>query len=525
MEDARMQGHETDLPDPLVSSGIESLESRASGKPLQLLWRILRKIPEVRRTRRAARPLAASLPDYEGDVALPDAETIYGWVEALCAGPHRRPGTAAGNRAETWVAERLREFGLDHVTLDPIAMTVWDAKQWSLTVNGEEIPSFFVLNTDSTCAAGVTAQLAYVGTGHPRDFARTDVAGKIVVADVPFPALPTGVVMKALGLCYALSDPERRLGLGAWQYLNYVRQNFIGGTTEDKAPEDDVYWQARRRGAQGICLILRDQPSNSNSHYGPYDGIMKPLPGLWFGKQDGARLRELARSGATATLVLDADKSAGMMHNVWGVLPGRSKDVILVTSHHDSPFKGAVEDGTGVAQVLAQAWAWSRVPAEARAKTMVFVVDSGHFYGSAGAHFFARQHKDILERTRILITLEHLAAKEVRERAGEYEETGRLAITVMFTTPEPEVVATVLKALERKPAPLTAPIPADLFGPAPTSDANGYVLEAGVPVISWIGCPYYLLDEHDTLDKVEKSALQPICETVTELVKNHMALP
>jgi len=42
--------------------------------------------------------------------------------------------------------------------------------------------------------------------------------------------------------------------------------------------------------------------------------------------------------------------------------------------------------------------------------------------------------------------------------------------------------------------------------------------------ISWIGCPYYLLDDQDTLDKIEISELNPIARTVAELIKTHMAL-
>ncbi len=285
-----------------------------------------------------------------------------------------------------------------------------------------------------------------------------------------------------------------------------------------------MYWQSHRRGAAAICLILRDQPSNSNTHYGPYDGMMKPLPGLWIGKYNGMRLRELAKQGREATFTLDSGTEAGVMHNVWGTLPGMSDEVILVTSHHDSPFEGATEDASGAAQVLAQAWAWSQVPKEQRPKTIVFVVDGGHFYGSLGGHTFAREHKDIMERTRILLTLEHLAAKEVTEWDREYAETGRLAFTVMFTSSQTEVIAGAMKALDRTRPKLTASIPADFFAPAPISDAAGYVLEAGLPVISWIGCPYYLLDAHDTLDKIDRSELKPIAETVTELVKTFMAM-
>jgi len=502
----------------------QSFESQVKTKTSDTLRSVIKRIVSIWRMGREGRRIAATLPDYAGDVPLPDAATIYGWIEALCATPHRRPGTPEGLRAEQWVADRFREFGLEDVAMEPIPITVWTADEWSLTAAGETIPSFYVPNTGFTGPEGVTAPLAYVGTGTAADFAGVEVAGKIAVADVPFPRLPTGVLMKLLRGCYFLSDPDRSITWRTSQYLNFARQNFLGGDTAETAPDHDVYWQAVRRGAKGICLILRDQPSNSNTHYGPYDGIMKPLPGLWIGKQDGHRLRDLSRTGAEATLRLEGTAVPGATHNVWGVLPGGSEDVILVTSHHDSPFEGATEDGSGAAQVLAQAWAWARVPQERRPKTLVFVIDAGHFYGSIGADTFARVHRDILERTRILVTLEHLAAKEVEERDNAYVPTGKLAFTVMFTTPDPTVIAAAVKALEAKPAKRTASIPADLFGPGPTSDAMGYVLEAGVPVISWIGCPYYLLDEHDTLDKIDQAELRPICETVTEIVKTYMAM-
>jgi hypothetical protein len=150
------------------------------------------------------------------------------------------------------------------------------------------------------------------------------------------------------------------------------------------------------------------------------------------------------------------------------------------------------------------------------------VVDGGHFYGSLGAHTFARQHPDIMARTTILLTLEHLGAKEVREQEGEYQPTGKIALTVMFTTPDSRVIAGLMKAVEKHPPKRMAAIPSDFFGQAPTSDASGYVLEARVPVISWIGCPYYLLDSGDTLDKIEVAELKSIAATAAEIIKAFM---
>lgn len=518
-----MQG----APEPTIaeSDSEECFEKQVTTTMAGALFSVLSRLPATWRARRRARSIAANLPDYAHTVSLPDSDTMYAWLEELCETPHRRPGTPEGHRAEQWVAEKLRAFGVEDVRQDPIPMTVWTSQRWSLEVEGRVVPSFYVVNTSFTAPKGVTAPMVYVGTGAPDDFERVDVSGKIVVADVPFPVLPTGFIMRLLRACYILSDPDHTLSLGSRQRLNFVRQNFLGGVTADNAPDSDVYWQAVRRGAKGICLILRDQPSNSNTHYGPYDGIMKPLPGLWIGKHDGNRLRQQAQASATATLTLEGQMEPGTTHNVWGVLPGQSEEVILVTSHHDSPFQGATEDGAGAVQVLAQAQAWARVPQEHRPKTLVFVIDAGHFYGSIGAHNFAEIHKDILEKTRILLTLEHLAAKDVKAEGEGYADTGKLALTVMFTTPDPTVIATVIKALECKPAKVTASIPSNFFGPVPTSDAMGYVMATSVPVISWVGCPYYLLDAHDTLDKVAKDELGPICETVAELVKIHMVLP
>jgi hypothetical protein len=491
-----------------------------------IMLKAMKRLPGIWAQGRRARRIAETIPDLEVGMELPSNDGIYAWIEGICSTSHRRPGTPEGRRAETWVAEELKKMGIENVTMDPVPITLWSAIRWSLTAGGEEIPSFFIPNTGFTPPDGLTTGLVYVGKGGPAEMERAGVAGKIVVAEVTFPRLPTGLALKTLRSSYFLCDPEHSISLRTSQYLNFVRENFIGGAQDaESAPENDVYWQAQKHGAKGICLILRDQPSGSNSHYGPYDGMMKPMPGLWIGKYEGDRLRGLAKNSAEARLVLVGNSEPGVMHNVWGVLPGASDEVIMITSHHDSPFVGAIEDGSGVAQVLAQAHAWSRVPREKRPRTLVFVVDAGHFYGSEGALAFAREHPEIMRRTSALITLEHLAAKEVEERDREYADTGKTALTVMFTTPDPRMIAVPIKALRKKPVQSTAVVPSDLFAPVPTSDAAGYVLEAGVPVISWIGCPYYLLDEHDTLDKVARSELRPIAETVAEMVKACMVLP
>jgi len=518
------------LPEKIQNSGEKTaqahLENEFSTRPIDILLRLVKNLFQFWRAKIGVRRIMNNFPTIQEDLPIPEAEQIFSWIKAICRTPHRRPGTPEGLQAEQWVSEQFSDIGLQNITKDPIPIKVWKAQKWSLIVDNQKIPCFFCLNTGFTPPEGITAPLIYLGRGNSKDFRNVDVSGKIVVADVPFPFIPIGLLFRFLKLLrgvYHISDPDGSLTLLKSQYLNFVRKNFIGGTTSENAPRNDVYWNAYKGGAKGVCLILRDQPSNSNSHYGPYDGIMKPIPALWVGKYDGEVLRQKAKKHALAQVVLEGKIQEGVMHNIWGVLPGRTDEIVMVTSHHDSPFKGAIEDGAGIAQVLAQARIWSAIPRNKRKRTMVFVADAGHFYGSEGAHTFARDHADIMKKTRILITLEHLGAKEVKEKDKKYVETHQQAYTVMFTSPEPLVIATVINALRKKPRKTTISMAMNLLGDAPTSDAAGYALESDVPLISWIGCPYYLLDKYDTLDKVDTKELKPICETITEFIKPYMA--
>jgi len=504
---------------------VKRIEGGTSTDPIDLIIGILKKIPKYWISKIGVKKLIRSLPIFKERLDIPDSKEIFSWIQGICQTPHRRPGTPEGHKGEQWVIDEFNKLGLEQIKKEPMPINVWNADKWSLRVDGEEMPCFFVLNTGFTDSKGITAPLIYVRKGRAKDFKRADVSGKIVVADVPFPYIPMGLLFNFLKLfrgVYYISNPDYSLRLLTANYINFVRQNFMGGTTQEDATTNDVYWNAFKGGAKAVCLILRDQPSNSNSHYGPYDGIMKPIPGLWISKYDGIILRKKAKSQTEATLILEGDVKDGVMHNISGILPGKTDEIVMVTSHHDAPFKGAIEDGAGVAQVLAQARIWTRVPKEKRKRTMVFVIDAGHFYGSLGALMFPRDHKEIMEKVKILITLEHLGAKEVAEVNKKYIETNQLAYTCIFTSNNPLTIATVTNALQKKPARTTVSMPLDLLADVPTSDAAGFALESDASIISWIGCPYYLLDEYDSLNKVAVTELKPICETVTEMIKPYM---
>ncbi len=491
---------------------------------------------DVPRIKLSAALMKIFIPRFRETVPTPDNGQIYSWIEGLCQWENRRPGSPGGHAAEQWIADKFTEFGLENVSMQSIDIDAWKPSSWSLTVDGDDIPCFFYLNTGFTDTAGVTAPLAYVGLGLPGDFDRVDVNGKIAVVEVLLPYLPSGALLSIPNSNFFISDPGNTINFFTGQFLTFIYTN-LWAEEPGWAPAGSeipikslwsVYDSAVEHGAKGVVLLLANKPSKYNSQYAGYDDTMKPLPAVWVGKYDAIKMRRLAMQKKTARLVLTGTIDPGYMRNVWGVLPGQSDDTIIICSHQDSAFRGATEDATGITQVFSQAWAWAQVPQYKRPKTLVFVAAAGHLYSGWGGYSFAYDHPEIMKNTWVVMNLEHMAAKEVVEDRGEYKETGLVAPSIIWTEENPRVVAALSKAMDRKPAKRAVSLPAYYW--IPFSDVGGYVAGAEavglprIPVISWISNPYYLLDEQDTLDKVKKDELGPLAQTMTEIVKNFMAM-
>ena len=310
--------------------------------------------------------------------------------------------------------------------------------------------------------------------------------------------------------------------------LTFVLENFPPQALGAGPREDSVYWRAVRKGALGLILILRDYPSNVNTHWGPYDGSMKPVPALYVGKYDGMKVREIAQSNdAQGTIILEGSKKPTIAHNIWGTLSGQSEDSILVSSHHDSAFEGASEDGTGVAQVLAQARAWSKIPKENRPKTLVFLLTAGHLYGGIGAELFARKYKNtLLKKVLVDVNLEHLCAKEVDEdpETKDFKFTGNLALGCVFLSRNDVLIAHTIKAFREHEIEHMLLIPDNFFATPPIGEAGHLAVHGDVKVIHWIRSPYYLLTGEDTMDKIDMDKLNPTAQCVSDLINTLMLL-
>jgi len=442
---------------------------------------------------------------------MSSSEEIFGWVRDLCRHPHRRPGTDFGHEAEQYILDKFASFGLSECRLEPIGLTVWTPDRWELTVSTDvttvRMPCFYIPYTRFTSARGVEADLAYIGDGNATGNAPYDVRGKIVLADLRFGEIPFGPLQGAAHLVY---DPERTIPQTGNKLAPWFRPNW-----------DTTYGLAQAEGAAGFVGVLADMYDNTNAYYAPYDGVMKEVPGLYLGKDDGTRLRNMlqeADSSVRARLTLTGTKKRGTTNNVVGTIPGKTDEVILIGSHHDAPFVGGTEDASGVAVVLALARYFSLFPPKSLEKTLVFVASAGHFFGSIGTDTFIEDHRDdIVKRTVAEVHVEHVA-KEFDVRDEGIVPTDRVEMTVIFVSDHPTLIQYTKDAVVKGELDRVLVLPGKgILGDRPPTDASAYFVE-GVPTVSYISGPIYLLDENDTLDKVAIEKLEPVASALADLI-------
>ena len=200
----------------------------------------------------------------------------------------------------------------------------------------------------------------------------------------------------------------------------------------------------------------------------------------------------------------------------------------MVSTHHDSAFKGASEDGTGVAMVLAQLRAWSKIPKEERPRTLLFCLTAGHLYGGIGAEAFAEKYKDtLLKNVLVDVNLEHLCAKEVEEdpSSHDYRLTNNLSIGALFITRNEHLLAPVMKVCKDHDIERMMLIPDNFFATPPIGEAGHFAMKADINVIHWIRSPYYLLNAEDTLDKIDVGKLHSTAQCVSDLIGRLMYIP
>jgi hypothetical protein len=289
---------------------------------------------------------------------------------------------------------------------------------------------------------------------------------------------------------------------------------------------------AMEGGAVGFVGILSNY-FNSNRFYNEdmsyfvSDDLHLGIPGLWVSHEDGETLKRILQNkpNAAGHLVLEGDIKKVQYRTVVGFLPGKNPETLMVQSHHDSGFLGAVEDASGVSEVLALAQFYGKQPVQSRDRSLMFVVMDSHFTGYEAHEDFAK--KNILGAGLNVVanvTVEHIA-REVVIQDGKPVLTGQVDPRLFITSPS--LIDLTSEKIEQHDYRRSLVLSTNLFHDdegLPT-DVGPIQLRTGIPVISLISAPVYLYDISDTLDKVAVEELQPTAVLVADLLDSLDKVP
>ncbi len=465
---------------------------------------------------------------------IPPKEEIFSWIEYLCSLGHRRSGTENNWKSAQYIAERFREFGLEEIRYDHPDAKLFFPEEWSLKIGEENIPCYFINYTNYSGEIGefdtgdITAELVYVGDGRPEDFEGIDVKGKIVVANNRWLDYDLDYFEKyhASDKCWWY-DPRNTVTSGS----QYIHKN-----TYDPNTFPQNYCDAVNKGAVGFIGVLVDNCDHYEHYNENYSQAYAKFldqeiyhfntmyrPGLWINRTWGAKLKrriEEAGEPLMATMRMKNRVEASHANVVSGILPGVSDEIILVHSHHDSSFQGAIQDASGMSVVLAIAKYFSQIPKEERKKTLMFGAMDSHFSGYAGHEGFIRRMQEEKRNIVMDFVIEHVAMEAVDdiEAAGdEMRFTGEIGMRLIYATENKQILDMLTEAVRDNDLERCFVVPC-IKGKADVCSDGDRFFKAGIPVVSIISPVIYLMDPVDQPDRVAVDELPKITSAWVDMI-------
>lgn len=465
---------------------------------------------------------------------FPDTERIFSRIVEHTKLPHRRTGTPEGLKSAEYIKSEFEKIGLEQVKIEAVEALCFNMDEAKLTVNGKEFSAFLInctfhkeeVGTFETGKEYEDIELIYLGEGSEKDFEGVDVKGKLVLCDCPwFDMDEDGYATEWCSNEAIVYDPDAdsrekvrktdSYSPNAWPY-NYI--------------------MAQKNGALGFVGILNDYFEDGiewNEDYteiGNTNGLDRlEIPGVWVGTTAAAGiLSELKNNKAKASLYAKAYYFNGEARNVSGILPGMSDDIILVHSHHDAVFSGAVQDASGMSEVMALAEYFSKLEKEERLKTLIFAGFDGHYTDYEGHRAFINKLATGNSSVIADCVIEH-----VGKEAGIDEHNNPIIkdypeIRLCYVSNRKELVDVVKNAFVKNEVKRTVMLPVDDYV-APEdgkyefakdeviSDAY-YSHLAGFRIVSLLSPPMYLFHPMDTPDMVPKEELVPIGLAFAEII-------
>jgi Zn-dependent M28 family amino/carboxypeptidase len=394
-----------------------------------------------------------------------DGAGLYQVMADLVGLGHRVSGTATERAAADYIANAFREAGLTDVAYESFNIRRYEISKLSLTLfsggTGYPLPAHpFWYATGGR----VRGEAVSVGLGTPMDFSRIDVRGKIAVVE-------SRILLNYMPTHFLFQTYQQAVANGATGYVVWVNAPF------DLAPRYNH--------------LKEDEPAG-------------PIPAALLTFADGMFLSDALQndSEVEVELELEAEEHLSETGDVVGYLPG-GDDVVIVGSHYDSVYDGAVDNAAANAGLIGLARAVAAWP-EPR-PTFVFAAHPGHEV-NVGAREFVLRHKDLVERAALYLSLDGFASSGFSWTPLGAIATGTDEKRGITVSDNPLLLSTAVKAVRDHDLMPAVFVPASeiVFN----QDLEGRFHALGTPILMIIGKPIWYHTLVDTLDKVTPDQLE-----------------
>ena len=336
----------------------------------------------------------------------------------------RGPGSRGDAAAREYLAERMAQMGLEpgaadgswEQPFDLVGITAeqpssWDFVAGDRTLTLKQWDQFIVFSGVQDDRASVAdAEIVFVGYGIQApeydwdDFKGQDLSGKVLMIMNNDPDWDPD-----------LFAGETRLQYGRWdyKYQSAARQGAAGAIIIHTSPSAGYPFQVVQTSWTGeqFELPAGDEPRSQVNAWVTEDSARQlvTLAGL-----DLDQLREAADNrdfepvalGITTSIAFDVSVNRVSTANVLGLLPGSDPDlsdeVVIYTAHHDhlgigtpnadgdAIYNGAMDNASGVSQVMAIAKALLSMP-EAPRRSILFALVGAEEQGLLGSKYYAER--------------------------------------------------------------------------------------------------------------------------------------
>ena len=411
----------------------------------------------------------------------------------------RVSGFPSASATIEWVTNQFRQAGIADIQVQRLSQQadaeLWLPLSWEVTLLGDEVfgrgsrdvtlTTAVALAPSEISGSSLTAPIVYVGTGSPAELINVDVAGKIAVQRITPQA--------HLVFERARFTPQAReiMARGAVAIINIIDQ-----------PGNEMARDMSNCG--GPCFNI----GGRDGHF--LTGVMNAAAQA--GTMDQIRLRLSLETSVHRNLTAD---------NALAVIPGQSRETIVLNAHIDAWYDGAGDNGDGLAVLLALARHFSRPEIQLQ-RSLVLVASAGHHTpGLNGPRNAVSMNPDLFENAVLIINLEHVAQRNFSPARSQspdgYREyiadSGEAPIVAGITNQSPFLEQLFSRGVERYGTNFVS-------GPSTmASGEGGGYRTAGVPLVTTMQAPPLYHTSGEVFEVISTPGLERMARFMAWFIK------